>query len=136
MTASVSQGAYGGVAADERHEFDTRFWVFAGFAILLSMVALMVVLSIVLPTRFGFGMMNNLAGSWGWMWGLVGLLFVVLVLGWVFRVALWGVAPSNVGYGYFRRWRPDGASAIVRTRYARGEITRDQYEQMLRELGY
>jgi putative membrane protein len=37
--------------------------------------------------------------------------------------------------GYYRRWRDwDDANEILRQRYARGEITKEQFEQMQRDL--
>jgi len=48
---------------------------------------------------------------------------VVAVFGWGFK-GMWGMH-----YG-------SRELEIVRERYARGEITREQFEQMLKDLGY
>ena len=43
----------------------------------------------------------------------------------------------GLGWGYQRRygwWRYDGASQILRERYAKGEITKEQFDQMMRDL--
>lgn len=72
------------------------------------------------PRMFGFG----------WIWGLVGLVFIIWVFGWVFSWMLW---PSR---RYYRRggWYRDDAHQILRERYARGEITKEQFDQMTRDL--
>ena len=73
-------------------------------------------------------------GDWGaWHWGMgfgwiFAILFWVLVLVAVVAVAKW--LSSSIA-------RP-GASTrpldILKERYARGEITRDEYEQMRRDI--
>jgi putative membrane protein len=56
-------------------------------------------------------------------------LFLFFVFGW-FRWWGWG------GWrGYPMTWGyHDGASEILRQRYARGEITKDQFDQMMRDI--
>ncbi|MDG6902652.1 MAG: SHOCT domain-containing protein [Nitrososphaerota archaeon] len=51
----------------------------------------------------------------------------------IFRVAFWG---WGGGWGWRRRyWYGYGdAREILRQRYARGEITKEQFEQMSRDL--
>lgn len=63
-------------------------------------------------------------GIGGWLWMGVGLI-VVVVLVWVFVAAL-----------NDRNRRPaDDAAQILRSRFARGEITEAEYEQAKRLLG-
>jgi putative membrane protein len=73
----------------------------------------------------GFGEMG-----WGWIGlGVVHMLlfWVLVILGIVFLVRLLsGAAPPATGGGR--------ALEILRERYARGELTREQYEQMKKEL--
>jgi putative membrane protein len=70
-------------------------------------------------------------GGLGWIWMLGGLLvmvgFVVLIV--------WAV--SAVGRGGVSREadRPTGLD-ILRERYARGEITQQEFEQTKKTLGY
>ncbi len=59
----------------------------------------------------------------GWSGGIF-LIFAGL---WVARWLLW---PWR---GYYMHQRVD-ATSIVRERYAKGEITKEQFEQMLRDL--
>ena len=72
----------------------------------------------------GFGMMGG--------FGLLGLLFNVLVLVGIVVLVVWAV----------KRFTAQGnpplagqsARDILQARYARGEITREQYQQMLSDL--
>lgn len=76
----------------------------------------------------GYGMMG------GYGFGLIGLIFnIALIVGIVWLV-VWAVrrftsgAPGESSPGATPR-------DIVQVRYARGEITRDQYQEMLKDLG-
>ncbi len=101
-------------------------------------VAIVVILLLGL---LGGGMMMG-PGMMGWSgygygfspwWGILGIVFwalviigVVLLLVWLFRQ----VQPGGVGPG-------PGAPRpidILRERYARGEITKEQFDQMRRDL--
>jgi putative membrane protein len=57
---------------------------------------------------------------------VAGVLLVVWLVGGG-RLSSTGAAAGDAG--------GDGAQAILRERYARGELTREQYEQMRRDLG-
>jgi putative membrane protein len=67
----------------------------------------------------------------GWLGGIF-LIFAGL---WIARWLLW---PWRRGWGgyyyYYPRQQGADAVSIVRERYARGEITKEQFEQMLRDL--
>ena len=63
----------------------------------------------------------------GWFGGLF-LFFLILV--WVARWIFW---PWRYAWGPHGH-RPDAAFQILRERYARGEITKEQYDQMARDL--
>ncbi len=68
--------------------------------------------------------------GFGWVGALFSLFFFFWVFSWFFR-------PWGWGWGYRRRyrwWRYDDAERILRERYARGEITKEQFEQMMRDL--
>lgn len=70
-------------------------------------------------------------GSFGWIGMLVGLVFWVLVLGGLAWLVTWAVRRGS-GSGV----ASTGSSAIeiARQRYARGEITREQYQQILDDI--
>jgi putative membrane protein len=68
--------------------------------------------------------------DFGWVWNIVGILFFLWILSWVFGWGWWG----SRGYRYRRWYRYDDAYQILRERYAKGEITKEQFEQMMRDL--
>lgn len=64
-------------------------------------------------------------GGWGIMMGL----FWVVILIAVIALAFWLAGSRGL------RWTSDESpEAILKRRYARGEISREQYESMLRDL--
>jgi putative membrane protein len=73
---------------------------------------------------FGFGGMG-LFGGW------IGLIFNLAILVGVVILIVWAVKRFTSG-----NISPSGQTPreILQTRYARGEITRDQYQQMLSDL--
>ena len=88
---------------------------------------------IVLTLLFGGGgMMGRYGYSVSPWWGLAMMLFwVVLLAGGVFLV-VWLLRQSRLtDIGFQRGPRP---LEILQQRYAKGELTREQYEQMRRDL--
>jgi putative membrane protein len=82
-------------------------------------------------TEQGWGMMGgNVMGVFGWWFMPV---FMVIVWG----LIIWGVIalvhslshPETGASGH-----PESALEILRKRYARGEISKEQYEQMKKDL--
>lgn len=78
-------------------------------------------------------------GSWSmhpmpWTWGAWGLGMMVMML------AFWGVMITGIVLairwlaGQGQRSRSDGALAILRERYARGEMNREEFEAKQRDL--
>jgi putative membrane protein len=74
----------------------------------------------------------------GWMFGgwLLGFLFVCFLVMMVFRFFFGGSWNHRMGWGMHRMGGAMDAEEIIRQRYARGEITKEQYDQMLRDLRY
>jgi putative membrane protein len=79
-------------------------------------------------------MMGDMPGGWSGMWGF----------GWVFMVLFWALivfGAAALAKWLFFKGNPGGSGTpgrnsldILKERYARGEITRDQYAQMRRDL--
>jgi uncharacterized membrane protein len=79
-------------------------------------------------------------GSYYFPWWILGFIFILLVVGFVFRVLFWtfiGYDRSGRDFNMYRHWHgryweyPErGAEHILDERYAKGEITREQYQQM------
>jgi uncharacterized membrane protein len=66
----------------------------------------------------------------GFLWLFLGFF---LVFGLV-RLLLWPWRWGGYGRGYRRRYGYDDSYRILRERYARGEITKEQLDQMTRDL--
>ncbi len=70
----------------------------------------------------------------GWMWGAWGIGMMLMML------LFWGLVIAAIVLGV--RWlvgqpkvsQPDSALEILRQRYARGEINREEFEQKKRDL--
>jgi uncharacterized membrane protein len=84
---------------------------------------------------YGYGMMG---GAWG---GLLMLFFSVLVIAGITLLVIWAVrAASGHGGGGAGSMPPpsaghDEAVAIARKRLASGEITREQYDEIVAARG-
>jgi len=81
---------------------------------------------------WGWGWMHGGYGLpfWGWL-GLRGVVIAAVIVGIVFVVR----AVSRRG-GWGGGWpREESALDILQKRYARGEITKEQYEEMKQNLG-
>jgi putative membrane protein len=74
----------------------------------------------------GYGMMN------GYGFGLVGLIFNLALIAGMVILIVWAVRRFSGGTISSGGQTP---REILQTRYARGEITRDQYQQMLKDVG-
>ncbi len=63
------------------------------------------------------------------IWGIFGFFFLF----WIFRWVFWG---WGWGWGWRGRYGRyyDSAYYALRERYARGEITKEQFEQIIRDL--
>ncbi len=103
-------------------------------AIVIGAVALVVLLLGLLGGgMMGFGMMGWGGFGFSPLWWIFMLLFWVLIIGGIAMLLVW----------LFRQAPRTGAGAgpptsrpldILRERYARGEITREQYAEMRRDL--
>ena len=81
-------------------------------------------------------MMGYGYGGMGLLGGLIGLIVSIAVLVGIVLLIVWAVRSLSGGAS---RWnQPAGSqspSDILKVRYARGEITREQYQQMMKDLG-
>jgi putative membrane protein len=70
-------------------------------------------------------------GGLGWIWMLGGLLLIVGIV----VLIVWAIGAANRG-GTSREAERPVALDILRERYARGEITQQEFEQAKKTLGY
>jgi putative membrane protein len=77
-----------------------------------------------------YGMpMMRIGGGWGMGLGIICVIFICLLLMMLFRSSAWRSGYHRMGYQ-----QSDQAEEILRQRYARGEVTKEQFDQMLRDL--
>ena len=94
---------------------------------------------------YGWGY-NNMMGGAGWFGGLLVLLFGALIVAGVVLLIVWAVRASSGHGATGGSGGPeapplpgaaghDEAVAIAKRRLASGEITKDQYDEIMRALG-
>lgn len=76
-------------------------------------------------------MMNSAAGGWmmGGMW-LLSILFWLLIIAGVVLIVRWLMARDGQG----KRPPAESPLVILKTRYVRGEIDKETYETMKRDI--
>jgi uncharacterized membrane protein len=65
----------------------------------------------------------------GFSW--IGIIFGFFFVFWIMRWVFWSGRPYGYSYG---GWSNGDPYTILRERYAKGEITKEQLEQMTRDL--
>ena len=66
--------------------------------------------------------------------GIIGFILVCFLVMMVLRFTVWGTWNHRIGYSMGGMRGSLEAEEILRQRYARGEVTKEQYDQMLRDL--
>ena len=113
----------------------SRTALIIGVVVVAVLVLVPVLLMPMMGGMMGLGMMGpGMMGGWGgsvspW-WSVLSLVFGVLVIAGVGLLVVWGVRQLGSEAGN----REPSALEILKERYARGELNRDQYEQMRRDL--
>lgn len=83
-------------------------------------------------------MMGGSFGSFGLMGGLIGLLFNIAILVGLILLVVWAVrkftGSSSRSSQFISPTQSSSAREILDRRYARGELTRDEYQTMLHDM--
>ena len=137
-TMSSLNTPYGSGFGAERN--DPRRWLYAGLAVMFVLIGAAVLFSALWGDRaswtWGPWMMGSMS-ILGWIAGLFFLLLFIWVIVWIVRAAAWGIDGSFRSRHFYRaaaHWRFDPAFETARERYARGEITREQFDQIAADL--
>lgn len=110
-------------------------WAPIIIGVILIGVAALLLLVFLYPASFGLGPAPYRFGLFG---GFFFAFFILIVVFFIVRVAFWSTRSSRYARGY-RQYPPGGyvpnrPAMVARMRYARGEITREQYEQIMQDL--
>ncbi len=79
-------------------------------------------------------MMHGWYGGFGWIGMILGGIFWLALLVGVILLIVYGIRRLSHGSGPAVSTPKSTAREILQERYARGEITREQYQQMLEDL--
>jgi uncharacterized membrane protein len=66
--------------------------------------------------------------------GIIGFVLICFIIMMALRFTAWGPWGHRMGCGMGGMGRSLEAEEILRQRYARGEVTKEQYDQTLRDL--
>jgi putative membrane protein len=114
-------------------------WLWVGFGLLFLLVGSMWALSSFYRSTFYSGTYYRMPMmSWGGGWmmgvGVIGFVLVCFLVMVALRYTSWGPSGHRMGCGMGGVGWSGEAEEILRQRYARGEVTKEQYDQMLRDL--
>jgi uncharacterized membrane protein len=113
-------------------------WLGLEIALVFIVVAAGILAVLLYPATFGLGSSPSPARP-GLFGGVFALFFVLILVFFIVRVAFWGMRTSRYGGRGGGRsgaeFGPDRPARVARMRYARGEITREQFQQILHDLG-
>lgn len=84
--------------------------------------------SLIMQANDGYGHMDGWGGGWMWLWGTVMMVAIVVAVVWLART----VAGQNQTPAPGRD--TERARSILAERYARGELTTEEYRERLDHL--
>lgn len=77
---------------------------------------------------------------WSWFGGifciLIAILIIAIIVRIIVRIATGGGHRHHHWHDYYHDENKNSALNILQERYAKGEITKEQYESMKKDLGY
>jgi len=119
--------------------------VYREVAAILALLVIAIVIGVVDLLLQGQTLsISSALASWNWLFTVAIVIIVVVIVVWTLRLATGGVGAGHRERRYERRRlrygdatpvsSPDSAIQIARERYARGEISQQQLDQILRQL--
>lgn len=112
-------------------------WLPVVIGVVFVALASLILLILLNPASFGVAPSSSPyhLGPFG---GVFVLFFILIVVFFIVRVAFWSTRASRYGSRYgsdsLDGYRPNRPAMVARLRYARGEITREQYDQIMKDL--
>jgi putative membrane protein len=81
---------------------------------------------------------NYWFGGMGWFGMIIGLVFTIAVIVGVVLLIVWAVrrTSGNSAQSGLQTTSSQSARDIAQARYAKGEINREEYQQILSDLGH
>ncbi|GAP15695.1 protein containg short C-terminal domain [Longilinea arvoryzae] len=80
-------------------------------------------------------MMHGWYGGFGWIGMILGAVIWLALLVGIILLIVYGIRRLSRGSSSATSSSKSTAKEILQERYARGEVTREQYQQMLEDLG-
>ena len=113
-------------------------WAWIGFGVLFLVFGSLWFFSTFNRPGFYSGYYGMPMMGWGGGWmigvGIIGFVLVCFLVMMAFRFTVWSPWGHRMGCGMGGMGGSTEAEEILRQRYARGEVTKEQYDQMLRDL--
>ncbi len=81
--------------------------------------------------------LDSMHGGWGWGWMAFGMAWMVFFWGAIIALVVWAISRlAGDGWAQGERRANDGRSPldIAKERYARGEITQEQFQRLREDL--
>ena len=114
-----------------RDVYRHRRFIGWGIAAFLFLIGVAIVIGVIIRAIVGPG---GGFGFFPYFFFPFGFFIFVFFLFFLFRGLAWGWGGWGLrGYPMYGRYH-DGAAEILRRRYASGEITKDQFDQMMRDI--
>ncbi len=144
MSTSLTSNPYPTYYRDD----EPRRWMYGGLAALFVLIGIAIVASVTFPIMRGEMPNWSVTMTPGnWLLQLIAIVVTIWIALWLFRILFRSLAgPSYSPYYRYRyahrddygHWpiAADPSLGIARERFARGEITREQLEQITRDLGH